>query len=1283
MRKKTLSIVLALAMLLSMAVPAFAGYVRTGSSAKDPDYGVGMLNIDFGETEFQFMQTQDNQQFSLSQNLSFQKAKIGAYAMGKSWLLYEGLHYNNTDTTEEYPIIEGYNPTTDFLNEYGGTFDLVRLNDNAQEMTGFPDNGDFAFEGGIFDWMGAKNYNFRWDVSFHGRPNGDYGEIDTGYYWAFSWEYRSSSVSNVTANREIRLGTSIQVTDVRPLIALYNEKTVDSLNANNSAAYRQMLTTVLNTVPADMLNGTTYYTQNEVDAYADALANAGGEDGEDIADYSAYNRAKANADALTNNNNAYDAASFTAYKNQVNYIDSQLVKDLSMDWQSTVDAATQAILDARSLLVANTLSGEDTYHLTGVGSEAGNHDASVDNYDNNWDENNLHIYYNYLNYKFIQTYDDQTFCLPIDLQLKRAGDSTRELCYFTGLHFDTTLPTEVTGNSHYHCAFVPDSTTGNTTDFISRVTSGIVGDEFSNWTKNTQLASSELVESDGTLTSRLQLNGDRVGVLANVLFTGLAENEQDHDLSFTQVLEWETREYIMTAIWDKDHVHLTTTVDITDARALLAAIDNAEALLDSIDEDDYTTRSLNTLRAALAAVPEDMREGTLWYDQAAVDARTASVLAATQNLERKADFTAYDEAAELVNVLLQDNNANGDWNNDAYDVFRNTVLPVLGMDHGLGESKQSDVDAATQTLLDAVAALEENPNLKPELDALIAEAIDLFGNDIVYTDASTQALEDAIQAAQAVSADDDATTQEQRDAYSALNDAVLGIQEKADYTEYDEKKAEIEDIVSNQAANYSPTSVVDDLNNTLVNVDSGLNKDLSVDDQNTVDAAADALQAALDAIAPYKRADYSDLDAAIADAEALLANSGDELTDASRTAIENALDDARNVQRGMTVGENNANQNTIDTAATALQSALDDAKNKADYSEYESVKAQIEDIINNHAEEYVPFSVIDDLRNALETIDNGLDKDLPVEDQALVDAAKNDLITALNNTEQYLDTDRQSLNEAIKEAEDTRDNGTQWTDDSVQRLNDAIDDAKDVLADENATPEEILAAKEAVERETGRLTREGYALVEFYKEDGELVMGMEYQIGTLFEDTARPYAINNARFVSVGWIADPNSTTLIPDDFAITEDLSAYIAVDRKCLVYADSENPAKSIVRGPMVRFVACDRTITLEGLKSSFVNEPETIICNTIATAETVQVVSKYIPGKVYETTRIVMYGDVNCDGEVTVQDYSAAVNMGLEDEDPGFFSPVHYAVDVNGDDVIDALDCRIIKLMAMNKY
>ncbi len=168
--------------------------------------------------------------------------------------------------------------------------------------------------------------------------------------------------------------------DNRTTIETATDKLNDVLNNVEGRADYSEFDSVVDSLE-EIVNNPDNYTSETVEAAKDALQNAEdfdkalGEsqqgtvdsfvnDLKDVlnsankkADYTDYNKAKAEADSVVNDdgngNPIYDEDAFNAYKEAVEKVDNALSKDLSSDNQAAVDEATKALTDAKAELENN------------------------------------------------------------------------------------------------------------------------------------------------------------------------------------------------------------------------------------------------------------------------------------------------------------------------------------------------------------------------------------------------------------------------------------------------------------------------------------------------------------------------------------------------------------------------------------------------------------------------------------------------------------------------------------------------------------------------------------------------------------------------------------------------------------------------------------------------------------------------------------------------------------------------------------------------------------------
>ena len=149
--------------------------------------------------------------------------------------------------------------------------------------------------------------------------------------------------------------------------------------------------------------------------------------------------------------------------------------------------------------------------------------------------------------------------------------------------------------------------------------------------------------------------------------------------------------------------------------------------------------------------------------------------------------------------------------------------------------------------------------------------------------------------------------------------------------------------------------------------------------QEEVEAQVSAIDAAIKALA-IRGADYSELDAAIEDAETLDASKYEDFS-----AVETALKAAKELARDLTVNE----QETVDATTKALTDAV--AALKAKGADYTALDKAIEDAEKLTAEDYKDFSAVEAALKAAKE----LARDLTVDEQAKVDAAAKALTDAV------------------------------------------------------------------------------------------------------------------------------------------------------------------------------------------------------------------------------------------------------------------------------------------------
>lgn len=349
-----------------------------------------------------------------------------------------------------------------------------------------------------------------------------------------------------------------------------------------------------------------------------------------------------------------------------------------------------------------------------------------------------------------------------------------------------------------------------------------------------------------------------------------------------------------------------------------AALERFEALTES----HYTAVSWAAAKTKYDAAKEAYGKRFTVDQQAELDAYATELNAAIDALvEAAASFTDLDTAIQKLNSNLT---TYAKFYTEAYKTSANDLIASAKTTEfrALKAKDQATVDAKTAE----ITALTNAPEYLAWDYTKINEAkaeYEAIDRDL-YTDDSLAAVDalfagikwDYIQ--DPVKHEGEATSQyiaARNQEKSVLAWASLLVQkptvEKADYTELDAAIAEAEALIAKGTGNYTDDSVKV-LKDALAE-GKALSRDLTVDDQATVDAAAAKIKGAMPLT--EKDADYTALDAAIALAKT---KNADDYTEASYSAMTAKLAAAEAVARDLKI----SSQATITKAANELNAAI-------------------------------------------------------------------------------------------------------------------------------------------------------------------------------------------------------------------------------------------------------------------------------------------------------------------------------------------------------------------------
>ena len=439
-----------------------------------------------------------------------------------------------------------------------------------------------------------------------------------------------------------------------------------------------------------------------------------------------------------------------------------------------------------------------------------------------------------------------------------------------------------------------------------------------------------------------------------------------------------------------------------------------ENRLDITKQADVTTRATALLKeiTSLQKLP------------ASYDAFNAAVAAAKAKIEAS-DFQNYTSAS--AKAL-----------SDAY-------LASASIETGKDITYQATIDAATKAINDALAGLTLKGADYSALDAAIANAqAQLDRTDIGdFTDDSVNALRTALDAAKAVSRK--LTVDQQQvitDATDALLAATRGLALKgADYTALDKAISDREEEVAaaKEAGIYTDASI--SRVETAIAAAKAVDRTLSVKEQTQVD---DAL-AALNAVKLEKKpADYSAFNDAIKAAQDTLNNAGDEYTEASKTALSNAIKAAQAV---VAAKYDVTQQQKVDDAVVALESVKLILKD-ADYSALnDAIKNAETFLADPDTEKLYTEEAIQAVKDALDAA-KAVEKDLDILHQDEITAAANTLVNAVEQAKgDFNAADLTGLQKAVDAANEKL---------AAADIEDYTKDSRDALAEAIAEAEAMI-----------------------------------------------------------------------------------------------------------------------------------------------------------------------------------------------------------------------------------
>ena len=1063
----------------------------------------GDMSFTIDNTAFKFMQIKDNQVFEYNQmwtikrdggntarkfgGMILQTSALGGACDNSTCRLNQIPAANNTQTFVDH-LVSGCYDTINARNEVGV------INENSTTFTApefltwkeYTDaSGTTLKDTTIIDTTGSyigsldsdRNYEYSNGETYYlqntpkfiGNPAGTYGEISMNYVLRTGWSYTTGGIFGWLGTKHsshIHINNTVQVTDARKLISAVAEANQTLANpGNHSEAYITALKAAVDSVPVELLRGVEYYTQAQVDKLYQDITTIP----EQVADYSEFVEVFDMMQGV--NANKYTEDSFNTFSDTIYTINQNLPKNLTVDQQSTIDSAVDALYDAYNNLVTKHLNDDVVFTQDDIAASLGN--------------NPLEFSIATTKYNFMLTEDAQKITLGIDLSARK--NRTDYNCYIREIGFSNTIPgapaTYCNSDDFCHALDHINAQNKQDTEDVLRAVTGVTPlttDANGNVTANDAGIISEYTTWKNISGSALSSNGyliDNVGVSttestahAEMYFTGASGNQEANSGKYNGVYSlWFGWYYVQPFFGDEGpadelyrHVHIPVEVNITDARALNTLYGEIEDILNDKTDKTYTLESLVTLYNAFNKVPADMTNGEAFYTQEEVDAKYAELKAAFNTATEGADysefFEAYVKGQEIVNTNNKDSAGNSLYDDDAYEIFTQQFTDIVtNLDMNLTASEQDKVNEATNALENALEDLEATKHADySEFNEALSEIIKISKeeqeNPGTYTQSSLEAIQNAYNDALTLDKELPASEQGTVDAVTeALKAAAENKKYKADYSEFDDAYSQVEDIVNNPGK-YTDTTV-EAAEKALAEANK-LNKDLedTADNRVTIENTTNALKDVLNNA--EKTADYSAFEEAYKKVQEIAENKDGKYTNATVEAAQNALAEADKLDKELPP----ESQSTIDEATNALQSVIDGAKEKANYDGLDEALEDAKEIVNAPEGTYAEESVkkAQDAIDAAEALDKDLEKN--DENQQKIDDVIADLIDSVTNAKEK--ADYSDFNEALDKLDEILNapEGT-YTDKTIEEAQSAKDAAdaldKDLPASEQGAVDSV------------------------------------------------------------------------------------------------------------------------------------------------------------------------------------------------------------------------------------
>lgn len=987
----------------------------------------GDMSFYVDNTDFKFMQTKDSQVFEYSQmwtikrtggtnarkfgGMILQTADLTGLCDNSTCRLNETPEENNTQefvdrlVSSNYAVITARNEVG-VINKNDTTFTAPEFlcwsehtdaTGTADKPTTFIDaTGDYV--GALdsnrdFEYSQDSTYYMKNSPRFTGNPAGTYGEISMNYVLRTGWSYGTGFFNSTKKSSHIHINSTVTVTDVRSLIATIAQADETIANpGSHTDAYIQALKAAVSEAPEDMLRGVKFYTQAEVDAIEASIKSVA----EGGADYTEFNEVFSEY-ANLENDSRYTEESFAEFKEAIYKINRALDKNLTADKQSVIEAATEELRGAYNKLVHKHMNNDSEFTSEDISDSLGN--------------SPLEFAVSSTEYDFMQVVDGQQFRIETNLTARKTNSSYTVKLLALGLSSVNSANDETYCNDRSDpdegChnrlnvpseGFIDLATYAKTDAGISGITTydtiDAAGDtgEFSTWTN----VSGKELSVDGMFNKEVELNMTDSSAYADFTYTATSDSAKTEiNVVYALRLGWSYQQFWGSNI--RRHVHIPVSVKITDARDLYELYHVVYDIVKGKTDKNYTLSSLGNLYEAFKDIPEDMANGDVYYSQTDVDAKYNELKKAYDALAEGADysdyFNAYVEASEIIGSNNKDEYGNSIYDEDTFNSFKATVEETnnaLDKELSATQENQATIDAATNTIKDALEKLEaakraDYTDFEKAMDE--AEKI-LNAPEGTYTDKTIDDLKEIYDNAATLDKNLSVSEQEKIDKITArLENAVANAEYKADYKDFNDAYENVKEIIDAPEGTYTDETVkaAQDAINSADKID----KDLADTSENreTIKNATDSLKDVLDNA--QKKADYSSLEGVEEALDEIINAPEGTYTDETVKNAQDAKDAYNNLDKDLPESE----QSKIDEVADKISDAINGATKKADYTDYNNAKTEADSMVNDdgNGNPIYDEEAFNEYKDAVNNIDNALNKDLPLSEQETVDAAAEEI----------------------------------------------------------------------------------------------------------------------------------------------------------------------------------------------------------------------------------------------------------------------------------------------------